>query len=129
MLGTNEHINGGINPEFLERYGPETTPGNLARRAESDRLIRLLDESESEIQHRELQIDKITDKIDRMNAAHRLEMDYLVSFGVRAEHRDGLRSVLSQNSALGGLTPRQAVALANSRKREPSHNSNGLCES
>lgn len=117
MIGTEEHINGGIDPAFLERYGADTIPGNMARRAESDRLLKLMNQSESEIFARERQNHTITDRIDRMNSVHRLEMDYLVSFGVRAEHRDELRSILNENRSLGGLTPHQAVALVNERKR------------
>lgn len=128
MLGKDRHHLSGISEEFLAKYGASDSLGQKAREAEAERLIKHANSYETEVLHREQMIAGIENSIQRMMAEHRLQMDYLVSFGVRAEHRDALRNVLQEVMQHKRLTPRQAVDLANSRARFPDQSSNGFVD-
>lgn len=88
---------------------------------------------EQEVESQEATNANAADKIERMNAEHRLNMDYLFSFGVRSEHRTELLRILTEVEQHGGMSIDEATALANARSRheeimqpDPTYNVNGL---
>ncbi|MCB0360811.1 MAG: hypothetical protein KDD44_14280 [Bdellovibrionales bacterium] len=128
MLGEDRYHLTGISNEMLARYGVYDPLGQKLRAAEADRLLQCMDQCEVEVAARERESEQITDRINRMNTVHRLQMDYLISFGVRAEHRDALRQVLHETKEHCRLSLKEAIQLANGRTRFPDQSSNGSVE-
>ena len=70
--------------------------GQKIRAAEAGRLLNRMDKYEATVAACEVTNRQITDEIERMNADHRLQMDYMISFGVRAEHREAIAAFMDK---------------------------------
>ncbi len=116
MLGEKPEYTG-ASKEYLANNPASTAVGKVLRQAEARKLLAKMDELEREVHSREHFNSLIVDRIERISQQHRLNMDYLVSFGVRAEHRSHLKQLLSEVQDHGVLSVQESIDLANGRAR------------
>ncbi len=132
MLGKEPTFTG-TSDELLKQYPAGHHLGKAIRQSDAIKLQQAMEQIEGEVNRRETLAKQCTDRIDRMTETHRLNMDYLISFGIWAEHREQLTQILQEVEQHGGLSLEQATALANARaqqhqqtKRNLHQSSNGL---
>lgn len=116
MLGERPEYTG-ASKAYLANNPASTAVGKVLRQAEARKLLGKMNELEREVQSRERQLTEVVDRIKKISQEHRLNMDYLVSFGVRAEHRSQLRNLLREVQDHGALSVQESIDLTNARVR------------
>ena len=105
----------GTPQDFLDAYSPDTEIGKRLRQRDAAQMLERIRQMESETRQREQVARDCVDRIQQMNEAHRLNMDYLLQFGVWATHRQQLLQILETAEQHGQMTLREAVELANAK--------------
>ncbi|MFN0196155.1 MAG: hypothetical protein ACKVT0_05385 [Planctomycetaceae bacterium] len=101
----------GYAPKLLAAY-PALSPIGIALRTGDARTrLQEMQDAETETCSQEAQIVQVTDRLARVQAAHTLEMQYLMQFGVKASERHLFRTILEDVSGHGGLSLREAANL------------------
>ncbi|QDT38398.1 hypothetical protein [Stratiformator vulcanicus] len=115
-------------PSVLENYGVDTTTGRLLRQGDAKLMLKRMAEAEETIAEQERINREVTDRIELSVAEKRLELQYLIEFGVRASERQAFQVLLSEVAEHGGLTLREAAGLAHARMTAINQSSNGIDE-
>lgn len=76
-----------------------------------------MEEAEASTTAQEAAVAEITDRLQRTEAEHRLNMEHLLRFGVRANERKELRRVLDEVAAHGGLSLNEAANFARAQSQ------------
>ena len=126
MIGKDRHYTGFISTNNQNQYPVADDFGRSARQLDAQRMLEEMDKAEQEVQQREQRNAEIESRIRRETAAMRLSTDYLISFGVAAEHRHEFRSILQETAQNGGLTLRAAADLAYARGTPIDQSGNAL---
>lgn len=126
MIGKERHYTGFVSTENQAKYPVEDDFGRSARQLDAQRMLAEMDKVEEEVRLREQTNAEIDSRIRRETAVMRLSTDYLVSFGVVAEHRHEFRSILQETAGNGGLTLRAAADLAYARGTPIDQSGNAL---
>lgn len=126
MLGKERFT--GTEQKYLVEYHSDQSLGKAIRQSDAVKMLREMKSDEKEVLHREKILAECNDRILRMNEQHRLNMDYLISYGIHAQRRETLTEVLEEVQEHGGLSVREAINLANARAQHSQqfYNSNGL---
>lgn len=100
---------------LFAQYPADSPLGRTMRQADARKRLTEMDEAEAETGREQALRAKIAGRIERMEALHRLNMDYLIRFGVRADKREAFREVLKEVAEQGSLTLRQAADFVHNR--------------
>lgn len=99
-------------PELRDKYDRLTKIGRSIRRKDAELRLTEMESAEEAVQRLEFSAEQIRHRISRMNAQHRISMDYLMRFGVPATCRDHFRDILAKVRVHGALTLKEAAAVA-----------------
>ncbi|MCC7420555.1 MAG: hypothetical protein IT428_09750 [Planctomycetaceae bacterium] len=102
-------------PLQFQKYDPLSEQGIGLRRADAWQRLKEMNEVEAVVRQREAENDAITGELGRIMAAHQLDMQYLMLFGVFASQRETFRQILEEVTKHGGLSLRQAADLAHAK--------------
>jgi len=102
-------------PELIKHHGVETEFGRLLRKAEAQTRLKEMEAAEANIVAEESRNREVDDRLAQMEAMHHLNMQYLLEFGVAAEERHALRTILQQVADRGNLTIHEAANQAQSQ--------------
>ena len=105
----------GTSDDQLNQYPIDHHLGKAIRQSDAIKLQQAMEKVEGEVKRREALAEQCSNRIDRITEIHRLNMDYLISFGIWAEDREQLTQILKEVEQHGGLSLEQATALANAR--------------
>ena len=100
---------------FTGKYRVDEPMGRLLRSSNAKRLLQAMQQQEAMIAHRQQGIEAVEDRLQRINEQHRLEMQYLMDFGVIASHRQEFQRILEEVIVNGGLRLQAAADLAYAR--------------
>ena len=106
---------------LFDQYAAHSEIGIALRQGDARLRLKEILQAESVVKQAEEFNEQITDNIQRMQAEHELNMQYLIQFGVRADERVQFQHLLEQVSNHGGLSLREAANLTHAI----SHSSNG----
>ncbi len=106
---------------FFDQCAARSKIGIALRQGDARLRLKEILQAESVVKQAEEFNNQITDNIQRMQAEHELNMQYLIQFGVRADERLQFHHLLEQVSDHGGLSLREAANLAHAM----AHSSNG----
>ena len=98
--------------KLFEQYAAHSEIGIALRQGDARLRLKEIIQAESVVKQAEEFNEQITDNIERMQAEHELNMQYLIQFGVRADERVQFQHLLEQVSNHGGLSLREAANLA-----------------
>lgn len=107
----------GGTPSVLREFGPDTELGCAARQFDAEHRLRQMEAAEQEVRLALERAAAIDSQIKSLNERTRIDLDYLVNFGVLASHREAFRKQLQQTVTDGQLTLRQAARRAMSESR------------
>ncbi len=105
----------GTDEEILKQHPSSLSLGKAIRKSDATKMLRDMESVESNVAAREQQAHECENRIERMLELHRLNMDYLISYGIHAEKRSELFAVLQEVSEHGGLAINESIDLANAR--------------
>lgn len=114
MLGKDKFYSS-IKADTFEEHNAKTEVGKLLRSTEARRILEALNGHTAEFEQRDKEVRQIRERIDRISAAQRLHLDFMVSFGVEARDRQAFREVLEETVDNGQLTPSEIRTIAKSR--------------
>ena len=97
---------------LFDQYAAHSEIGIALRQGDARLRLKEILQAESVVKQAEEFNEQITDNIQRMQAEHELNMQYLIQFGVRADERVQFQHLLEQVSDHGGLSLREAANLA-----------------
>jgi hypothetical protein len=100
---------------FTGKYHVDEPMGRLLRSSNAKRLLQAMQHQEAIIAQRQQEVEAIEDRIQRINEQHRLEMQYLMAFGVIASHRQEFQRILEEVIVNGGMRLQAAADLAYAR--------------
>jgi len=96
---------------FFEDYSSTSQMGVLLRMADARMRLKEMMAVESAVAEYEQLLSKLPNRLERIQAQHRLNMQYLVEFGVRADQRQMFRTVMAEVSKRGEKTLFEAAEL------------------
>jgi len=102
-------------PQLFADFPAGSAIGIHVRRGDAELRIQEMAEAEEGIREQEIVNAQITDRIERKQAEHQLNMEYLIRFGVSAAERAAFREILKAVAEHGGLSLRQAAEIARAR--------------
>ena len=113
---------------LFDQYAAHSEIGIALRQGDARLRLKEILQAESVVKQAEEFNEQITDNIQRMQAEHELNMQYLIQFGVRADERVQFQHLLEQVSNHGGLSLREAANLTHaiSQSSNGSDNSSDL---
>ena len=114
MLGQDRFYSS-VGASTFEQHAANTEVGKILRSAEARRILESLNSHLPEFEQRDNEIRQIEDRIARISAAQRLQLDFMVSFGIDARDREAFREVLEETVRDGRLTPAEIRIIAKSR--------------
>ena len=114
MLGKDKFYSS-IKADTFEEHNAKTEVGKVLRSTEARRILEALNGHSAEFEQRDKEVRQIRERIDRITAAQRLHLDFMVSFGIDARDREAFREVLEETVEHGRLTPSEIRILAKSR--------------
>ena len=100
---------------LLTTYSVMTEFGRKLREVLAKRRLTEIDAVEGELVKELDRISGIESSVERINAEHSLRMQYLICFGVTPDERGEFRQLLLEAAQHGGLSPKEAAALAHAR--------------
>ena len=100
---------------FTGNYRVDEPMGRLLRSSNAKRLIQAMQRQEANISQRQQEIEGVEDRLQRINEQHRLDMQYLMNFGVVASHRQEFQRILEEVIVNGGMRLQAAADLAYAR--------------
>jgi len=133
MRNTPHHNNGNNtdkNPldsyakKIFDQYAAHTEIGIALRQGDARLRLKEILQAESVVKQAEEFNEQITDNIQRINAEHQLNMQYLIQFGVRADERLQFQHLLEQVSNHGGLSLREAANLVHAMNQSSNGSDN-----
>ena len=89
--------------------------GRQLREVLARRMLKGIDAVEDELVSELDRVSSIESSVERINAEHSLRMQYLICFGVTPDERGEFRRLLLEAAQHGGLSPKEAAALAHAR--------------
>lgn len=110
---------------FTGDYGVDVPLGRELRRANAKRLREAMAQEESIVAKRLQEAAEITDRLQKVQESNRIEMQYLMDFGVIASHRDEFRRILDEVMMHGGMRLQAAADLAYARSTYVDQRVNG----
>ena len=100
---------------FTGKYRIDEPMGRLLRSSNAKRLLQAMQQQEAIIAQRQQEIEGVKDRLQRINEQHRLDMQYLMNFGVIASHRQEFQRILEEVIGNGGMRLQAAADLAYAR--------------
>ncbi len=100
---------------FTGKYRIDVPMGRLLRSSNAKRLLQAMQQQEEMIAQRQQEVEAVEDRLQRINEQHRLEMQYLMDFGVIASHRQEFQRILEEIIVNGGMRLQAAADLAYAR--------------
>ena len=110
---------------FTGDYGVDEPLGRELRRSNAKRLLQAMEQDEANIAQRLLEVAAIENRLQQVQENNRLEMQYLMDFGVVASHRDEFRRILEEVIVNGGMRLNAAADLAYARSTPINQSVNG----
>ena len=107
MFGV-EPVMNGTSDKILEQFGAKTKTGRELRKHDARRKLEEIDLHEREVNNREQTIETSKNRIDALMNQHRLDAEYIISFGVPVDLRNEYRMLLSDIVTQGHLSLKQA---------------------
>ena len=103
---------------FTGDYLIDEPMGRSLRSSNAKRLLQAMQQSEADITQQQQKIEAAADRLQRINERHRLEMQYLMDFGVIASHRQEFKRILEEVISNGGMRLQAAADLAYARSTQ-----------
>ena len=100
---------------FTGDYGIDEPLGRELRRSNAKRLLDAMDRDEASIAQRLLEVAAIENRIQQVQENSRLELQYLMDFGVIASHRQEFHRILEEVIVNGGMRLQASADLAYAR--------------
>ena len=94
---------------LFDQYAAYSEMGITIRRGNARLRLQEILRAESAVKQQEEANVRIADNITRINAEHKLNMQYLIQFGVRADERMQFQQLLEQVAKHGGLSLREVA--------------------
>ena len=110
---------------LLDGFKATSEVGQLLRQSLAKRCLDNMVAIEADLMREQQHAAEIENRIARMEAEHSLRMQYLMRFGVTPEERHEFQRLLKESTQHGGLSPREAAALAHRRHRFETDQRNG----
>ncbi|MBW3600758.1 MAG: hypothetical protein KY475_26270 [Planctomycetes bacterium] len=104
-------------PEWLAEQPPSSEVGVAVRQGDARLRLQEMEAAETSVAAEEAAVAGIADRLQRIEAEHRLDMEYLLRFGVRASEREGFRRILDEVAAHGRLSLKKAANLARAQSQ------------
>ena len=115
----------GTAPDMLAEYSAFTGVGRALRKGEAARELKRLHDAATDIEADLDRVKQIKNRIARNTELNRVEMAYVVEFGISPHDRVAFQLVLEEVVGHGGLTLHEAAALAHARNMANLHKVNG----
>ena len=96
---------------LFEKHPADSEFGKIIRRGDARLRLQEILKAESTVKQQEELNQQISDGIERIQADHQLNMQYLIQFGVRADERLQFQQILEQVAEDGNLSLRQIANL------------------
>lgn len=106
-----------LSEETLQQFPAGSSLGKQIRQQEAAQLISAMKSAEFTVEQSEQRNRQIQNRLHRMTEEHRLNMDYLIRFGIKADQRQQLLAILEQVEQQGNFTLQQAIDHANEMAR------------
>lgn len=103
MLGQ-ENFGIALDDRAYEQFYKTTDVDKRLTSDEDGRILKTLDKHAAELENRDSEKSQIAEHIERIAAGQRLNLDFMVSFGVDVHNRESLHEVIKEAVQYGMCT-------------------------